>query len=67
MNRKKCNLKFSNPPKSGENYLESSQKSEFNELLVVSWFKTNPKLIQNNNYNENMSNFVYIMSKKRGL
>ena len=54
-----------NPPKSGENSHESSQKSTFDELQVG--FKINPKLLQNNNYKENMSTFVYIMSKKMGL
>ena len=44
------------PPKSGENSHESSQKSTFDELKVVSWFKINPKIFQNNNYKKNMSN-----------
>jgi hypothetical protein len=35
-----------NPPKSGGNCHESSQKSISDELKVVSWYKINPKLLQ---------------------
>ena len=49
-----------NSPKSGKNFHESFQKSTFGELWVVSWFKINPKLLQNNIYKENICNFVYV-------